>query len=71
MQKNGGGLLDSPSEHLRAVVPPPCSDWRDLPDHWGSLMRPLGNREGDGHKGVLVSQGLEAVVEHTLEIQPP
>jgi hypothetical protein len=57
MQKNGGGILDSPSEHFGAVISPPCSDWRHLPYHWGSLMRPLGNRVRNGHKGVLVSQG--------------
>lgn len=69
MQRNGG-VKDSFSEHFVAVVPPPCSDWRHLPYCWGNL-RPLGNRVRDGHKGVLVTQGLEAVAEHTLEIQPP
>lgn len=77
MQRNGGaagvgwGAGTQFQSTLGAVIPPPCLDWRHLPHHWGSLMRSPGNRVRDGHKGVLVTQGLEAVTEHTLEIQSP
>lgn len=72
MQRNcGRGAWTHFQSTLWAVIPPPCLDWRHLPHHWGSLMRSPGNRVRDGHKGVLVTQGLEDVTEHTLEIQSP
>lgn len=67
----GGGLGLIFRALCGPVIPPPCLDWRHLPHHWGSLMRSPGNRVRDGHKGVLVTQGLEDVTEHTLEIQSP
>lgn len=67
MQRNERRVLNSSLEHFGAIIPPPCSDWRHLPYHWGSLMRPLGNRVRVGHKGVPVIQDLEAMGE----IQPP
>lgn len=33
-------------------------------------MRSPGNRVRDGHKGVLVTQGLEVVTEHTYSGNP-
>lgn len=72
MQRNGvGGAWTHFQSTLGAAIPPPCLDWRHLPHPWGSLMRSPGNRVKDGHKGVLVTQGLEDVKEHTLEIQSP